>query len=161
MKRSLCIILLILIMLLAMTSCNQGSGSGEGSGEGDGTGSTDYGTATVYTQGMKVLVVPANGNKACSDFSYEFKDELEDYYYYYVLYYKNFSIEEMLGKTNMLTAAQFNKLMDWFLDAEEKKADADENGYVVITYEYKNDLFGGYGFCEYGQKPASEAKDAK
>ena len=77
MKRSLCIILLILIMLLAMTSCNQGSGSGEGSGEGDGTGSTDYGTATVYTQGMKVLVVPANGNKACSDFSYEFKDELE------------------------------------------------------------------------------------
>ena len=117
-------------------------------------------------EGVKLLVevflAAQTYNQVVTDKEYEeFKDELEEYYYYYVLYYKNFSIEEMLGKTNMLTAAQFNKLMDWFLDAEEKKADADENGYVVITFEYKNDLFGGYTFCAEGEKPASEAKDAE
>ena len=72
-----------------------------------------------------------------------------------MLYYKNFSIEEMLGKTNMMAAAQFNKLMDWFLEYEESKADADENGYVKITYDYKNELCGDY---EIGT-PASEAED--
>ena len=85
----------------------------------------------------------------------EYKDKMEDYYYYYVLYYKNFSIEDMLGKTNMKTAAQFNKLMDWILEYEEVKAEADENGYVKITYDYKNELFGDY---EFGT-PASEKKD--
>ena len=109
---------------------------------------------------VEVFLAAQTYDQVVTDKEYEeYKDELEEYYYYYVLYYKNFSIEEMLGKTNMLTAAQFNKLMDWFLDAEEKKADADENGYVVITYEYKNDLFGGYKFCAEGEKPASEAKD--
>ncbi len=86
----------------------------------------------------------------------EFKDKLEDYYYYYILYYKNFSIEEMLGKTNMTAAAQFNKLMDWFLEFEEVKAETvDKNGYTEITYKYTNDIFGDY---EIGD-PASEAED--
>ena len=111
---------------------------------------------------VEVYLAAQTYDQVITDKEYdEYKDELEEYYYYYVLYYKNFSIEEMLGKTNMMTAAQFNKLMDWLLETEEVKADADENGYVKITHTYKNDLFGDYEFCEEGQKPASEAKDAE
>ena len=51
--------------------------------------------------------------------------------------------------------------MDWFLEYDEDKSEADENGYITITYKYKNDLFGGYEFCAEGEKPASAAKDAK
>lgn len=107
---------------------------------------------------VEIFLAAQTYDKVITDKEYEeYKDELEEYYYYYVLYYKNFSIEEMLGKTNMLTAAQFNKLMDWILEFEEKKDAADANGYIKITYEYKNDLFGNYEFGD----PASEAKDKK
>ncbi|MBE6645616.1 MAG: hypothetical protein E7612_09640 [Ruminococcaceae bacterium] len=105
---------------------------------------------------IQIFLAAQEYDKVLTEKEYEeYKDELEDYYYYYVLYYKNFSIESMLGETNMKTAAQFNKLMDWILEYEEVKADADENGYVTITYDYKNEMFGDY---EFGT-PASEEKD--
>ncbi len=91
----------------------------------------------------------------------EYKDELEEYYYYYVLYYKNFSIESMLGKTNMKTAAQFNKIMDWILDYDKDTAEADENGYKMITYKYKHEQFGEY-IREYKiGDPASKAEKSE
>ena len=96
-------------------------------------------------------------NQVITDADYdELKEELEEYYYYYVLYYKNFSIEENVGKTNIATAAQFNKLMDWFLSYDEVKAEPDANGYVKITYSYNNELFGDF---EFGT-PASENAEA-
>ena len=70
----------------------------------------------------------------------EYKDELEDYYYYYVLYYKNFDLEEMVGKTNIEAACQFEKLMNHFLKFEEVKGTTDENGYTEITYKYTSTL---------------------
>ena len=108
---------------------------------------------------VEIFLVADVYDQVISDKEYEdFKDELEEYYYYYVLYYKNFSIEEMLGKNNIMAAAQFNKLMDWFLDYEEVKAETpDKNGYVQITYKYKNELVGNaYTFGD----PASAANDA-
>lgn len=105
---------------------------------------------------VELFLAAKEYGKTLTDKEYEeFKDELEDYYYYYVLYYKNFSIEGMLGKTNITAAAQFNKLMDWFLEYEEVKAEAvDKNGYLQITYKYTNSLIGGYEFGD----PASEAE---
>ena len=105
---------------------------------------------------VELFLAAQKYGKVLTDKEYEeFKDELEDYYYYYVLYYKNFSIEGMLGKTNITAAAQFNKLMDWFLEYEEVKAEAvDKNGYLQITYKYTNSLIGGYEFGD----PASEAE---
>lgn len=86
----------------------------------------------------------------------EYKDQLEEYYYYYVLYYKNFSIETMLGKTNMKTAAQFNKLMDWILeyDQDAMPATPDANGYYKREYKYKNPLLGA-------EKPYTFTTDAE
>ena len=50
----------------------------------------------------------------------------------------------MLGKTNMKTAAQFNKLMDWILeyDQDAMPATPDANGYYKREYKYKNPLLG-------------------
>ncbi|MBO5946187.1 MAG: hypothetical protein J6Q69_06225 [Clostridia bacterium] len=70
----------------------------------------------------------------------KFKDELEDYYYYYVLYYKNFDLEEMIGKTNIEAACQFDKLMNHFLAFDEVKGETDANGYTEITYKYTSTL---------------------
>lgn len=108
---------------------------------------------------VQIFLVADVYDQVITDKEYEdFKDELEEYYYYYVLYYKNFSIEEMLGKNNIMTAAQFNKLMDWFLAFEEVKAEApDKNGYIQVTYKYTNELVGNsYTFGD----PASAANDA-
>lgn len=85
----------------------------------------------------------------------EFKDELEDYYYYYVLYYKNFDLEEMIGKTNIEAACQFDKLMNHFLAFEEVKGETDANGYTQITYKYTSKLVPET--ATFGE-PASEKK---
>ncbi len=69
MKKIYAFLLLVLTSLVIMTSC-QNSGGSE-------SGGNVYGTATVYTEGMSVMVVPVNGSRACSDFSYEFEDKLE------------------------------------------------------------------------------------
>lgn len=81
----------------------------------------------------------------------EYKDELEDYYYYYVLYYKNFNLEEMIGKTNIEAACQFDKVINYFLKFEEVKGEADANGYIQITYKYTS----GKVAYEFGE-PASK-----
>ena len=65
----------------------------------------------------------------------------------------NYSYNEYsYGENSVLYAYQFDKLMNLFLEYEEKTAEADANGYEVVTFEYKK--IGAYEFGE----PASEAK---
>ena len=106
---------------------------------------------------VQIVLAAQSYDLALTDKEYkEYKDELEEYYAIYVLYYKNFSVEEMLGKTNMIVAAQFIKLMDYLLDYEEDKKDADENGYIKIEYKYNSERV-AFDFGE----PASEKKDSE
>ncbi len=65
----------------------------------------------------------------------------------------NYSYNEYsYGENSVLYAYQFDKLMNYFLEYDEKTADADANGYEVVTFEYKK--IGAYEFGD----PASEAK---
>lgn len=65
----------------------------------------------------------------------------------------NYSYNEYsYGENSVLYAYQFDKLMNLFLEYDEKTADADANGYEVVTFEYKK--IGAYEFGE----PASQAK---
>lgn len=65
----------------------------------------------------------------------------------------NYSYNEYsYGENSVLYAYQFDKLMNLFLEYEEKTAEADANGYEVVTFEYKK-----IGTYEFGE-PASEAK---
>ena len=65
----------------------------------------------------------------------------------------NYSYNEYsYGENSVRYAHQFDKLMNYFLEYEEKTADADANGYKVVTFEYKK--IGAYEFGD----PASEAK---
>ena len=65
----------------------------------------------------------------------------------------NYSYNEYsYGENSVLYAYQFDKLMNYFLEYDEKTADADANGYKVVTFEYKK--IGAYEFGD----PASEAK---
>ncbi len=90
---------------------------------------------------VKLFLVAQEYGKVINDRDYEkFKDKLEDYYYYYILYYKNFDIEEMVGENNIKTAAQFNKLLDWFLEFEETDAVAD-GLFKKIEYKFTNSIF--------------------
>lgn len=64
----------------------------------------------------------------------------------------NYSYNEYsYGEKSVLYAYQFDKLMNYFLEYEEKTAEADANGYEVVTFEYKK--IGAYEFGE----PASQA----
>ncbi len=119
---------------------------------------------------VKLFLVAQTYGKVITEKDYEkFKDKLEEYYYYYVLYYKNFDIEEMVGENNIKTAAQFNKLLDWFLEFEEVKAEAvDENGFLKIEYKFNNeDIFKNnedgkpYEFGTPASDAAKDAEDAK
>ena len=111
----------------------------------------------VIAELVKVYLLADTYGVLITDDDYEeFKDELEDYYYYYILYYKNFDIETMLGKTNIEAACQFDKLMNYFLEFEEEGKDAEPDpvtGYTVITYKY----ISGKVSYSWGE-PASESK---
>lgn len=103
---------------------------------------------------VNMFLVAANYDQTLTKKEYNaFIDELEEYYASY-LGTGAVDVEKMVGKINVSAAAQFDKLMDWFLEFEEDKAEADESGYVKVTYKYKNELIG----YEFGD-PASEAKD--
>ena len=116
---------------------------------------------------VKIFLVAQTYGKTITEKDYEkFKDKLEEYYYYYILYYKNFDIEEMVGENNIKTAAQFNKLLDWFLEFEEVEAEArDDNGFLMIEYKFNNDdIFknneDGKPY-EFGTPASDAAKDAE
>lgn len=64
----------------------------------------------------------------------------------------NYSYNEYsYGENSVRYAYQFDKLMNYFLECEEKTADADANGYKVVTVEYKK--ISAYEFGD----PASQA----
>ncbi len=65
----------------------------------------------------------------------------------------NYSYNEYsYGENSVRYAYQFDKLMNYFLEYDEKTAEADANGYEVVTFEYKK--IGAYEFGD----PASQAK---
>ena len=65
----------------------------------------------------------------------------------------NYSYNEYsYGENSVRYAHQFDKLMNYFLEYEEQTADADANGYKVVTFEYKK-----IGAYEFGT-PASQAE---
>lgn len=64
-------------------------------------------------------------------------------------------LEYSYGANSVLHAYQFDKLMDLFLAYEEVKADADANGYVVVTFKYTKVVKYTYG------EPASEKTETK
>ena len=58
----------------------------------------------------------------------EYKKDTDNNYSYNEYYY---------GENSVRYAYQFDKLMNYVLAYDEVKADADANGYVAVTFDYK------------------------
>lgn len=102
--------------------------------------------AVEYVEPIVAIYLAANeyGQLVTDKEFKEYKKDPDNSYSYYEYYY---------GENSVLHAYQFDKLMNYFLEFEEDKSEADDNGYVTVTYKYKNTLLGAYEFGD----PASEA----
>ena len=79
MKKILAFIIILVMSLAMLASCNGQDNSGGGNEGGEGESEpVDYGTATVFTRGMDVLIVPVAGDQAAVDMVFDLKTELEN-----------------------------------------------------------------------------------
>ena len=58
----------------------------------------------------------------------EYKKDKDNNYSYYEYYY---------GESSVRYAHQFDELMNYFLESEEKESEPDENGFVLVENDYK------------------------